>query len=150
MRRCVRKKRVRVRGQGMQLRCAKYSGAPSRSSRRRKKKSRPSGRCTSFKRVRTKAGGTVRRCKRFAGGRSGRSGGGFRRGHRPFNKGRKCSRWGVGRGGKRVCRSYLPRVQAANTWIRRATGSAGRILSKSRMLPSNAGPSVFSAPWLGR
>lgn len=69
-RKCIRRKRVRVRGQGMALRCVKYgakrSGGGSRSRRRK----------------------------------------GYRRGHRPFNKGRKCIEKGLNRRGRVVCRDF--------------------------------------------
>jgi hypothetical protein len=135
-RRCVRKKRVRVRGQGTAMRCAKYKGRASRSaSRKGKRRGKRKGACTQFKRVRSKAGGTVKRCVRFRKGSRRR---GFRRGHKPLNKGRKCTEFGTvkarvrdsrGRwrtGLKRVCRSY----------------SRSKIITdKRRLLPANASPS---------
>lgn len=79
-RRCVRRKRVRVRGQGMALRCVKYGpkrGA-GRSTKRRSKRSRrrygrkPAGmakrgsKCTRFKRVRVRGRGYARRCAHYS------------------------------------------------------------------------------------
>lgn len=63
-RHCTRYKRVRVRGAGVQRRCAKYSGSHRASSTKR------------------------------------------HRGRRPFNKGKHCVEYGVGKHGKVVCRSY--------------------------------------------
>lgn len=68
--RCVRYRRVRVRGQGMARRCVKYAGRSAGRSRKKKRR------------------------------------GGFRRGSRPFNKGKKCVAWGRDRRGRRTCRSY--------------------------------------------
>jgi hypothetical protein len=136
-RRCVRRKRVRVRGQGTAFRCAKYAGRASTrsSSRKGKRRGKRKGACTQFKRVRSKAGGTVKRCVRF---KKGRVRGRFKRGHRPLNKGRKCTEFGTVRarvrdsrgryriGLKRVCRSY----------------SRSRIITdKRRLLPANASAS---------
>lgn len=73
--RCTRYKRVRVRGGGMQRRCAKFSGGRPRARGYRKSKSR--------KRANS-----------------------YRRGHRPFNKGRKCVSTGVNKRGIVTCRSY--------------------------------------------
>lgn len=81
-RRCIRRKRVRVRGQGMALRCVKY-GAKSagRSTKRRSKKRRSSkrrygrkpvgmakrgSRCTRYKRVRVRGHGYARRCAHYS------------------------------------------------------------------------------------
>lgn len=76
-RRCIRKKRVRVRGGGTAMRCAKFSGgrARSRSSSRRRSTRRrtrkPTGmalrgsKCIRFKRVRVRGGGMQRRCAKF-------------------------------------------------------------------------------------
>lgn len=67
-------------------------------------------RCTRYKRVRVRGGGIQRRCAKFGGGRarssSSRKRRGYKRGHRPFNKGRKCTSFGVGKHGKPVCRSF--------------------------------------------
>lgn len=75
---CTRFKRVRVRGGGIQKRCAKY--APKRSGGARKaRRSRRTGRgrrkpagmakrgskCLSFRRVRVRRGGMQRRCIRY-------------------------------------------------------------------------------------
>lgn len=73
--RCVRYRRVRVRGQGMARRCVKYAGRRSAGYSRK-------GKSRSKKR------------------------GYFRRGHRPFNKGKRCVEWGRNKRGKRTCRSY--------------------------------------------
>lgn len=61
-RKCVRRKRVRVRGQGYALRCAKYGpkrGYRKSTSRRRKRKAtgmaRRGSRCVRRKRVYSKA-----------------------------------------------------------------------------------------------
>ena len=76
-RRCVRYKRVRVRGQGVSRRCAKYSGSSRRrkstASTRRKRtyKRRAAGmakkgsRCLRFKRVRVRGQGFARRCAKY-------------------------------------------------------------------------------------
>lgn len=53
----------------------------------------------------------VKRCASYSGGyrrraSSRRRRGGYRRGHRPFNKGRSCVSFGVNRLGRRSCRSY--------------------------------------------
>ncbi len=73
--RCLRKKRVRIRGGGTAMRCAKYAGRSSRPSRRGRRRGRgrrkPAGmarrgsRCTSFRRVRVRGGGMQRRCRKF-------------------------------------------------------------------------------------
>ena len=73
---CVRRKRVRVRGQGMALRCAKYSGGRSRTTGGYRKR-RPAARkargmakrgshCIRFKRVHVRGiRGSVRRCAKY-------------------------------------------------------------------------------------
>lgn len=72
--RCLRKKRVRIRGGGTAMRCAKFAGSKRRSSRPRRRgrgRRKPAGmarrgsRCTSFKRVRVRGGGVQRRCRKF-------------------------------------------------------------------------------------
>jgi NADPH-dependent glutamate synthase beta subunit-like oxidoreductase len=73
--RCLRKKRVRIRGGGTAMRCAKFAGRSSagkRSRRRGRRRGRkPAGmakrgsRCTRFKRVRVRRGGMQRRCVKF-------------------------------------------------------------------------------------
>jgi NADPH-dependent glutamate synthase beta subunit-like oxidoreductase len=73
--RCLRKKRVRIRGGGTAMRCAKFAGSRSsgrkRSRSRRRRGRKPAGMakrgstCVSFKRVRVKGGGTQRRCRKF-------------------------------------------------------------------------------------
>lgn len=73
---CVRRKRVRMRGGRMVLRCAKYSSrrsaARSRRGRRRGYRRKPAGmarrgsKCTRFKRVRVRGGGYQRRCAHYS------------------------------------------------------------------------------------
>lgn len=92
--RCTRYKRVRSRFGGTVRRCAKFSGRSSNGRRRgyRRRRSgmaRRGSHCLRFKRVPSVYGGTVRRCSAF-GGRSRKRRGGYRRGHAPFNKGRRC------------------------------------------------------------
>lgn len=82
--RCIRFKRVRVRGAGIQRRCAKYSG-------RKRPRSRGYGK------AKRRASGGYRKAKRI---------GSYKRGHRPFNKGRRCVSKGVNRKGRVTCRSY--------------------------------------------
>ena len=78
-RRCVRRKRVRVRGHGMQLRCAKYgpkgSGRRTAAKRRTKRKGyhrKPAGmarkgsHCVSYRRVRVRGHGKQRRCRKYS------------------------------------------------------------------------------------
>jgi hypothetical protein len=74
-RRCVRYKRVRVRGGGIQRRCAKYSGSSRRRKTTRRKRTygrrRAAGmakrgsRCLRFKRVRVRGQGYARRCAKY-------------------------------------------------------------------------------------
>lgn len=97
MQRCVRYKRVRSRFGGTVRRCAKYRGRSSNGRRRgyRRRRSgmaRRGSHCKRYKRVPSVYGGTVRRCADFSRGRrrSRKRRGGYRKGHRPFNKGRRC------------------------------------------------------------
>jgi hypothetical protein len=69
-------KKVRMKGNGMVRRCAKYSGRKRRASGYRK-------RSTSKRRA-----------------------SGYRRGHRPFNKGKTCKTWQTNKRGIRSCKSY--------------------------------------------
>lgn len=74
-RKCVRRQRVRVRGRGMQLRCAKYGPKRSGSSSRKRKSYRrrkPAGmarrgsRCAAFKYVKVRGySKRQRRCARY-------------------------------------------------------------------------------------
>lgn len=82
-RRCIRRKRVHVRGQGMALRCVKYGakrGASRSTKRRRPSKRRRYGRkpagmakrgskCVRFRRVRVRGRGYARRCVKYRGRR---------------------------------------------------------------------------------
>jgi len=74
---CVRMKKVRMKGNGMVRRCAKYSGRKRRAGGYRKRSA----------------------AKR-------RASGGYRRGHRPFNKGKTCKTWQTNKRGIRSCKSY--------------------------------------------
>lgn len=76
-RKCIRRVRVRVRGRGMQLRCAKYgpkrSGSSKSKSRRKSyRRRKPAGMarrgstCKSFKYVRVRGHRKLqRRCRRY-------------------------------------------------------------------------------------
>ena len=75
--RCLRKKRVRIRGGGTAMRCAKFAGRSSGKRRGRSRRSgsrrrKPAGmakrgsKCRSFRRVRVKGGGMQRRCRKFS------------------------------------------------------------------------------------
>ncbi len=76
--RCLRKKRVRIRGGGTAMRCAKFAGRSSapkrrgRSRRRGRGRRKPAGmakrgsKCRAFRRVRVKGGGMQRRCRKFS------------------------------------------------------------------------------------
>jgi hypothetical protein len=79
--RCVRYKKVRMKGNGLVRRCAKYKGGPPRR-----------------KGLYAKAGGYRRK--------KSRSKRGYPRGHRPYNKGKSCVSWGLNKRGVRTCRSY--------------------------------------------
>ena len=110
MARCTRYKRVRSRFGGTVRRCAKFSGR-AKNGRRKSRRSgmaRRGSHCVRYKRVRVRGGGTQRRCAKFSGGsrRSTRTRSRYRRGKRPFNKGKKCVRKGVNKRGFVVCRSY--------------------------------------------
>lgn len=75
-RKCIRRKRVRVRGQGTALRCSKYGAKRSGGSRRRRRggyrRRKPAGmarrgsRCVSYRRVRVRGGGMQRRCRKYS------------------------------------------------------------------------------------
>jgi hypothetical protein len=109
-------KRVRSRFGGTVRRCRSFGGRKS-SSRRR---SRPKGRgmakrgshCLKRKRVYSRAlGKRVWRCADYGRGSgrarsSSRARSRYRRGRRPYNKGKKCRAMGTNRAGKPVCRSY--------------------------------------------
>jgi len=73
-RKCVRRRRVRVKGQGMALRCVKFGprrSGGSRKSRRGYRGRKPAGmarhgsKCVSFKRVRVRGAGMQRRCRKY-------------------------------------------------------------------------------------
>ncbi len=75
-RKCVRRRRVRVRGQGYALRCAKYGAKRSGGGKRRGKRRhggyrKPAGmarrgsKCRSYKRVRVRGHGYARRCRKY-------------------------------------------------------------------------------------
>lgn len=76
--RCLRRKRVRVRGGRMALRCAKYSSRHSGGGRRRRRGGyrrshrKPAGmarrgsRCTLYRRVRVRGQGYARRCAHYS------------------------------------------------------------------------------------
>lgn len=97
--RCTRYKRVRVRGQGTAKRCAKYSGGKRRAS--------SSG---------SRRKGSKRRKSAY------------KRGHRPFNKGKKCVSMGRSRSGRPVCRSY------------------GAVRRRGLRLPASAGTGINRPP----
>ena len=72
---CVRRRRVHVRGQGMALRCVKYSSRRGRSRRRKssyRRHRKPRGmarrgsRCLGYKRVKVRGQGYARRCRRYS------------------------------------------------------------------------------------
>ncbi len=119
------------------MRCAKYAGRASTrsSSRKGKRRGKRKGACAQFKRVRSKAGGTVKRCVRFRKGSRRR--GGFRRGHRPLNKGRTCTEFGTVRVRTRVRGRWATRLKR----VCRSYSASRLITDRARMLPSNAGPS---------
>lgn len=71
---CTRFKRVRVRGGGIQRRCANYAPKRSGGARRKRGRSRtrrPAGmakrgsKCMRFSRVRVRGGGMQRRCRKY-------------------------------------------------------------------------------------
>ncbi len=75
-RKCLRRKRVKMRGNGYVMRCAKYGpkrGGGSRSKKRSKSRKRRTG---------------------------------YRKGHAPFNRGRRCVEKGLNKRGIVTCRSY--------------------------------------------
>jgi hypothetical protein len=114
--RCVRYKRVRTRSGRTVRRCAKFSGRASNGRRRRSRRgyrrsrapgmARRGSKCRRYKRVRVRGQGIARRCASYGGGRRR----GYRKGRRPFNKGKKCVSWGsrftLKSGEKRYCRSF--------------------------------------------
>ncbi len=144
---CVRMKRVRTRTGKTVRRCAQFSGARSRRRgggyRTRSRMAKRGSHCTRYRRVRSKYGGTVRRCARFSG--KARRGGyrrpkrGYKRGHRPFNKGRKCVAYRMTSGGRR-CASFggRPRSMKTPQWV----SMRGRGLLP-RLLPATAGPTAY-------
>jgi hypothetical protein len=75
-RKCTRKRRVRVRGQGTALRCVAWG--PKRSG-----------------------GSSPRRSSKASNKRRSKA-----RGRKPWNKGKHCIEQGIGPSGKVVCRSY--------------------------------------------
>lgn len=104
-------------------------------------------RCLRKKRVRSKLGGTVMRCAKFSGGRRGkpRSRARYRRGKRPFNKGKTCVAMGRSRTGKPVCRSYGSR----SGW--RSKRGRGRYLPRAGMFTRRpAAAASRGIRWLGR
>lgn len=74
---CTRYKKVRMKGNGLVKRCAKYAGRKRRAVGYRKRSA----------------------AKR-------RASGGYRRGHRPFNKGKHCVKFKTNKRGIRTCASY--------------------------------------------
>jgi hypothetical protein len=79
--RCARYKKVKMKGNGLVRRCAKYKSGPPRR-----------------KGLYAKAGGYRRK--------KSRSKRGYPRGHRPYNKGRRCVEKGINKRGHVTCRSY--------------------------------------------
>jgi len=79
--RCARYKKVRMKGNGLVRRCAKYKSGPPRR-----------------KGLYAKAGGYRRK--------KSRSKRGYPRGKRPYNKGRHCVEKGINKRGHVTCRSY--------------------------------------------
>jgi hypothetical protein len=108
-------KRVRSKFGGTVRRCKGFGGrkrSTSYRSRRRKRGMATRGsRCTGgMKRVRSVLGGTVLRCRSFGGrkasGRKRTSRSRYKKGRRPYNKGKKCVAWGRNKLGRQSCVSY--------------------------------------------
>jgi hypothetical protein len=110
--RCTRMKRVRSRFGGTVRRCASFSGGRRKSrGYRRPGAARRGSRCTQYKTVPSAYfRRNVVRCAKFGGTRRAGKRSGYRRGHSPFNKGKKClyTKIVVGRRGKLYtrCASY--------------------------------------------
>jgi hypothetical protein len=107
---------------GTVRRCRSFSGTKRKKRggyRKRRGMATRGSHCTGgYKRVRSIFGGTVRRCKRFGGsGRRASSGrrGGYRKGRRPANKGRKCQQYGIGPSGRVKCMSFGGRRSGKGT-----------------------------------
>lgn len=88
--RCTRYKKVRMKGNGLVKRCAKYAGRKRTHGYR--KRSSAKRRTSGYRRP---------SAKRRASGRHV-----YRRGHRPFNKGKHCIRFKTNKRGIRTCASY--------------------------------------------
>ena len=157
---CVRYKRVRSRFGGTVRRCAKYGRARRKASASRRK--------STYKRRRTTARKT-RTCVRFGRNRNGvrvcrkytrTASGGYRRGHRPFNKGRKCVAWKRTAAGRK-CASFGGARSRRTPWRSRSRTPnpryrGGEVIDttaveietrKSRMLPAEGSPIGLGPAW---